>query len=143
MTRVRGSRTFEKRPGDVRDAIEDDIEAFVGAGGFDTAAMEGERIDLARRLGFATIELSVNLDREADALLAFEAVEGIFDHMRTEYAIDETDAGTRVTAWTEFTLGGIFGKALDETLVATQRRREFEDQFDYLESRLATETARP
>lgn len=143
MTRVRGSRTFAERPGDVRDAILHDLEAFVGAGGFDNVAMEGERIDLARRLGFATIELSVRLDSEADALLAFEAVEGIFDHMRTEYAVEETDSGTKVTARTDFTLGGIFGKALDETLVATQRRREFEDQFDYLESQLATETARP
>lgn len=140
MTRVRGSRTFEVRPAELEEAIECDVESFVAAGGFDSVSMAGDRIELANRLGLATIELTVRIDREASALLALEAVEGIFDRMRTEYTVEATDSGSRLEAWTDFTLGGIFGKALDETLVSMQRKREFEDQFEYLETRLDVET---
>ncbi|MGM0399507.1 MAG: hypothetical protein ACQEQY_11035 [Halobacteriota archaeon] len=63
--------------------------------------------------------------------------------MRTEYTVEATDSGSRLVAWTAFTLGGVIGTALDETLVSMQRNREFEEQFDYLETLLDAEAVGP
>lgn len=136
MARVTDSRTFSAPPAAIRSVIDRDLESFVGAGGFDSVAVSGETIEVGRDLGLATLELTVRVDREADEFLAYEAVDGIFDRMRTEYTVEHARDGTRVTAQTEFALGGIFGQALDSTLVSTQRKREFEDQFDYLDTQL-------
>ncbi|MFB6071056.1 MAG: SRPBCC family protein [Halanaeroarchaeum sp.] len=136
MERVSLEREYEADPAAVRRTIRRDPEAFVGAAGFDEVVFAGDRVTFARSLGLASIELTVELDHDADAVLAFDAVEGIFDEMRTEYVVEPTDAGSRVTAWTEFTLGGALASAFDGTLVATQRRREFADQLEYLESAL-------
>jgi hypothetical protein len=136
MARVTDARTFSAPPDAIRSVIDRDLESFVGAGGFDSVIVSGETIDVVRDLGLATLQLTVRIDRDTDVFLAYEAVDGIFDRMRTEYSIESAGDDTRVTAQTEFALGGIFGQALDATLVSTQRKREFEDQFDYLESQL-------
>ncbi|MFB6093958.1 MAG: SRPBCC family protein [Halanaeroarchaeum sp.] len=137
MTTVSATRTLSAPPTAVRSAIVERPREFVAAAGFDEVRADGDTFSVARELGLATIELTVRLDRDAAAALAFEAVEGIFDHMRTEYVVTATEGGSRVTAETTFSLGGIAGAALDATLVARQRRREFEDQFDYLAATLA------
>lgn len=139
MAQVTGTRTFSAPPAAIRSVIERDLDSFVGAGGFESVDVSGETIEVVRDLGLATLELTVRVDREADVFLAYEAVDGIFDRMRTEYSIEADRDGTRIIAQTEFALGGIFGRALDATLVSTQRKREFEDQFDYLESQLAAD----
>ena len=136
MAHVTTTRTFSAPPAAVRSVIDRDLESFVGAGGFDSVNVSGKTIDVVRDLGLATLELTVRVDRDADVFLAYEAVDGIFERMRTEYSIEPAGDGTRVAAQTEFALGGIFGQALDATLVSTQRKREFEDQFDYLDSQL-------
>ncbi|MFW5924421.1 MAG: SRPBCC family protein [archaeon] len=136
MTRVTGSRTVAASPAAVRSIIQRNLGAFVGAGGFDSVDVEGDTFAVTRDLGLATIELTARVDQDADGVLAYEAIDGIFEHMRTEYAVDPAESGAKITAVTEFSLGGIFGSALDATLVSTQRKREFEDQFDYLESQL-------
>ncbi|UWG48549.1 START/RHO_alpha_C/PITP/Bet_v1/CoxG/CalC (SRPBCC)ligand-binding domain superfamily protein [Halanaeroarchaeum sp. HSR-CO] len=143
MARVRESRTFAVPPAELSGLIERDLESFVGASGVDSVSMTGDRIALASRLGLASIELVVRIDREADAVLAFDAVDGMFERMRTEYTVEATDPGSRLVAWTEFTLGGVIGTALDETLVSMQRNREFEYQFDYLETLLDAEAVGP
>lgn len=138
MTSVTASRTYASPPNTVREEIRDNLASFVDAGGFDSVEVEDGRMRMKRSLGFATIELTVRLDAEADAVLAFEAVEGIFERMRTEYHVHADDGGSRVTASTDFTLGGVFGTVLDATLVSKQRKREFEEQFDYLEAELGS-----
>ena len=136
MAHVTATRTFSVPPAVVRSVIDRDLESFVGAGGFDSVAVSGELIEVVRDLGLATLELTVRVDRDTDVFLAYDAVEGIFERMRTEYSVGSASEGARLSAQTEFSLGGIFGRALDTTLVSTQRKREFEDQFDYLESQL-------
>lgn len=136
MTLVTADREFAAPPATVRRAIEDHPEAFLGAGGFDHVSVGTDRIEFARELGLATLELAVTVDHDADVLLAFDAVEGIFEAMRTEYDVRAEDGGSRVTARTEFTLGGALARAFDGTIVALQRRREFAAQFDYLEKEI-------
>ena len=138
MTRVTNSRQLDGSPSIVREVIVDDLAAFLAAGGYDSVEVDGDRIELANQIGFATLELTLQLDPDADAILAFEAVSGIFDRMRTEYTVTETDSGSEITAWTDFTLGGVIGSALDETLITRQRNREFDQQFDYLAAELET-----
>lgn len=136
MARVNASRVLDAPRSTVETMIRNDIVGFVEAGGFDEVRSEGDVLAMSRSLGLATLELEVRVDHEADAVLAFEAVDGLFEQMRTEYAVEEADGGSRITAWTDFTLGGFLGDALDETLVSTQRKREFEDQFEYVERRI-------
>lgn len=136
MAYVTAARTFSAPPGAIRSVINRDIESFVGAGGFDSVAVSGASIEVVRDLGLATLELTVRVDRDADVFLAYDAMDGIFERMRTEYSVEPASDGTRLTAETEFALGGIVGRALDTTLVSTQRKHEFEAQFDYLESQL-------
>lgn len=138
MARVTASRTFASPPNTVRDEIRHDPGSFVDAGGFDSVEVLDDRMRMQRSLGFATLELIVRIDEQADAVLAFDAVDGIFERMRTEYHVEVDDGGSRVTATTDFTLGGVFGTVLDATLVSKQRKREFEEQFDYLERELGS-----
>ncbi|MFB6132833.1 MAG: hypothetical protein ABEJ44_05445 [Halanaeroarchaeum sp.] len=136
MARVSASRRIEAPPPIVESVIRDDVAGFVAAGGFDEVRSEGDVLAMSRNLGLASLELEVRVDHDADVVLAFEAVDGLFEQMRTEYAVENADEGSRITAWTEFTLGGFLGEALDETLVSTQRKREFEDQFEYVQRRV-------
>ena len=136
MTRVTADRDLSASPETVRRLLERDHCELVRAAGFDTVESHGQTITFGRSLGFSTLELTVELDPDADAVVAFDAVDGIFESMRTEYHVAEATSGSRVTAWTTFTLGGALGAVLDGSLVAAQRRREFEAQFDYLESNL-------
>lgn len=136
MTLVTADREFAAPPATVRRAIEERPEAFLAAGGFDHVSMGADRIEFARELGLATLELVVDIDHDADAVLAFDAVEGIFSEMRTEYDVHAEDGGSRITARTEFTLGGALARAFDGTIVSLQRRREFASQFDYLEKEI-------
>lgn len=129
-------RDLSAPPDAVRRLLERDHCELVRAAGFDTVESHGETITFGRSLGFATFELTVRMDPDADAVVAFDAVEGIFESMRTEYRVAATETGSRVIAATEFTLGGALGAVLDGSVVAAQRRREFDAQFDYLESEL-------
>ncbi|MFB6354693.1 MAG: SRPBCC family protein, partial [Halobacteriales archaeon] len=72
-----------------------------------------------------------------DAVLAYEQRDGIFESMRTRYTLEPVEEGARVTATTEFTLGGVVGTVLDSTLVMRKRRQELNAQFDYLEEQAA------
>lgn len=136
MALVSSSRVLDAPQSTVETVIRNDVVGFVEAGGFDEVHGEGDEIAMSRSLGLATLELTVRLDHDADAVLAFEAVDGLFERMRTEYAVEAADDGSRLTARTDFSLGGFLGDALDETLVSTQRKREFEDQFEYVERRI-------
>ncbi|MGM0399508.1 MAG: hypothetical protein ACQEQY_11040 [Halobacteriota archaeon] len=78
MARVRGSRTFPVPPAELSGLIERDVESFVAASGVDSVSRTGDRIALANRLGLASIELVVRIDTAADAVLAFDAVDGLF-----------------------------------------------------------------
>lgn len=134
MTLVTADRDLDADPATVRRAILTDLQGFFDAAGFDEVTVGDDRIGFARSLGLATISLTVAMDHDADTLVAFDAVEGLFEEMRTEYDVEARAGGSRVVARTEFTLGGALGTAFDGTLVALQRKREFADQFDYLEA---------
>lgn len=138
METVLVKRAFEAPETAVRDVVLEDVPAFIRASGFDRVTVEGTSYTVSRDIGIATFELT--LDRvESDCLLEFEQVEGIFDRMWTEYRLEATPEGCELIATTEFTLGGVLAPVLDGTMIKTQRKREFELQFNYVASEV-TET---
>lgn len=132
METVTAERVVNAAPERVRRAIQN-IKAFLLAAGYDEVSVDDGEIYIKNSLGLATIELYLEVDTDATEALRFEQVEGIFESMETTYSIDAEDNGTRVIARTDYALGGIPGTVLDSTLVARQRKREFEKQFAYLE----------
>ena len=140
METVTVKRSLPASKSAVRELVRSDIPAFVRASGFDRVHVDGESYTVSRGIGFATFELT--LERVAsESLLEFEQVEGIFDRMWTEYRLEETEQGCAFIATTEFTLGGVLAPVLDGTMIKTQRTREFELQFDYVESALRAKKA--
>ena len=136
MQRVSRSRTIAADPDAVEAAIRD-VEPFMQAGGFSEARAADGEIHLAQNLGLGRVELHLEEVDDPDAALAYEQREGIFEYMRTWYELEPAEGGTRVTATTEFELGGIVGSVLDATVVKRKRRSELDAQFDYLEAELA------
>lgn len=129
------TRTVGAPPEAVRAAIRD-VGPFVRAAGFDEVAVEGDEIRVANRVGPAEIALTLGVVDDPDAALAYEQREGIFESMRTTYAVEPVASGTEseVTAATTFALDVAFvGDVLDATVIRRQRRRELRAQLDYLE----------
>jgi hypothetical protein len=125
MESISLSRTIDAPPDEVRPLIED-AEPFMRAAKFATWSKNGFAI--------ARIELDLRIVDEPDTVLAYEQVDGIFEEMWTGYEIEATEAGTTVTARTDFELDvGLVGGVLDATVIKRQRTRELEAQFDYLE----------
>lgn len=138
METVTHSLELPVPPAAVRECIQADIPGFIEASGFDSIEVDGDHITVSRSIGLATLELTLAVV-ESDAVLALEQREGIFDHMWTEYRVEEREGGSRITATTDFTLGNVLGPVLDSSVIATQRRSEFEDQFEYLAAALPAE----
>jgi len=121
----------------IRAAI-DDHEAFMRAAKFDEVRATDGTIEIANAVGLFRIELTLEVIDRPGAALAYVQREGIFETMDTEYRLAETDGGTTVTATTEFAVGASFvGPLFDATVVKRQRRRELDNQFDYLEEACA------
>jgi hypothetical protein len=135
METVTVKRSFNASERAVRDCIFEDVPAFIRASGFDRVTVEDESYTVARDIGIATFELTLDRVR-SDELLEFEQVEGIFDRMWTEYRLEPTPDGCALIATTDFTLGGVLAPVLDGTMIKTQRKREFELQFDYVASQI-------
>jgi len=134
MNSVTVSRRIGAAPGAVRAAM-NDVRAFMRAGGFDEVAVDGDRIELTNGVGIATIELTLAVVDAPDAGFAYEQREGIFESMRTTYAVEPRDGGAEVTATTEFAVDvALVADLMDATVIERQRRRELEAQFDWLES---------
>ncbi len=133
MASVTRSRFIDAPPDIVERVITADIAALMQAANYDSVRFEGDRLELEQTLGLASLSLTLRQIDDADATLAFEQVDGHFERMVTEYDVEPSDGGTTVSARTEFTLGGIPGSVLDETLVRRQRGRELEAQLEYVE----------
>lgn len=134
MQSVTVTRTIPASMDAVRDAMMD-LEPFTRAAGFDDVAVDGESIRVANQVGVAEIELELAVVDDPDAALAIEQREGIFEDMRTAYALTETENGVDVTATTDFALDvPVVGGLLDATIIKRQRRRELRGQLDYLET---------
>lgn len=116
----------------VRSLIED-VQPFMEAGRFDEVRLDGDTLHLTNIIGFARIELTLELIDDPGAALAYRQQDGIFEEMETRYSVEAADDGTLVRAVTEFTLGGVTGSVLDNTIIRRQRRKEISNQFDYLE----------
>ncbi|MFB6201925.1 MAG: SRPBCC family protein, partial [Halorhabdus sp.] len=127
MQEVTVSREIGASPEAIVDVLSD-VGAFMRAAGFDDVTVEGDRVIVERAIGLAKLELTLEL-RDGDTPLAYDQVEGMFDEMTTAYRVEEHDDGARVTAQTEFELGGVIGSALDATLIKRQRTNELEDQL--------------
>jgi hypothetical protein len=136
MERVSVSRTFDAGPEAVRDAM-GDLEAFMLGAGFDDVTVEGDTITIENRVGLFDIELVLDVVDDGTAL-AYEQRDGVFESMRTEYHVEETNGGTTVTATTEYAALdlAVVGQLLDSTVVDRQRRKELNAQFDWLADRL-------
>ena len=136
MESVSVTRTFDADPETVRDAMAD-VQPFMAAAGFDETRVDGDDMTIVNGFGLAAIELDLTIVDRDDVELAYEQDEGIFDEMWTTYEVEAEDAGTRVTATTEFALDvAVVGAVLDATVIKRQRRRELTKQFDWLESNL-------
>lgn len=133
METVSLSRSF---PGDV-DAVRaamTDVGPFMEAAGFDGVEVDGELVHITNHVGLLTIELSLRLV-DTDDVLAYEQADGIFETMMTRYTLSEGTGTVTVTATTDFALDvAMVGSILDGTIIARQRRKELNAQFDYLES---------
>ncbi len=136
MAVVSMDRWFDAPVEAVRPLVED-VERFMAAGQFDEVRLDDGTLHLVNVLGFARIELSLEVMDEPDAALAYRQREGIFEEMETRFTVEAADGGTRVTAVTEFSLGGVTGTVLDNTIIKRQRKREIANQFDYLERAVA------
>lgn len=140
MESVTVSRRLDAPPAAVREVVED-VEPFMAAGGFTDVTVEGARVDIENRLGLATLRLELEIVRNEDGVLLLEQRAGLFDHMMTRYSVSEDGEGSRLSATTEFELGGsLIGKAMDSWVVRRQRVSELESQFDYVEEQVAGTT---
>ncbi|QKY20075.1 SRPBCC family protein [Halolamina sp. CBA1230] len=137
MNSVSVSREIAAPPDAIRERMQD-VGAFMRAAGFDEVVVEGDRMELENGVGIATIELTLELVDEPGTALAYRQRDGIFEEMVTRYTLAETESGTEVTAETEYAIDvALVGKLLDSTVIERQRRRELEQQFDWLERELA------
>ncbi len=132
------TRTLDADPDAVRELIAD-VEPFMRAGGFDAVRVDGDRLELENTVGLFEVELVLDVVDDADAVLAYEQRDGIFESMRTAYRVEDGPDGATVTATTTFEAVDlpVVGKVLDATVVKRQRRKELEEQFDYLERQLS------
>lgn len=132
METVSLSRSFQGSVEPVREAMLD-LQPFMEAAGFDGADIDGDRMTITNNVGLLTIELDLQCV-DTDRALAYEQVDGIFESMSTRYTLEEGDGTVTVTATTDFALDiDIVGSILDSTVIARQRRKELNGQFDYLE----------
>lgn len=114
------------------------LEAFNRAASFDEVEVDGRTIRVENRVGVAEIELELAVVDDPDAGLAYEQRAGVFEEMRTRYALSSTDRGVEVTGTTELALNvALVGDVLDATVIRRQRTRELEAQLDYLEAAVA------
>lgn len=135
MQTITLSRRIDASPEAVREAISD-LKPFMEASGFDDVVVETRTIDVANRVGIASIELTLELVDEPNVDLAYEQRDGIFDEMRTTYTVKPISTGSEVSATTDFSLNiAVIGNFLDSTLIKRQRRKELTAQFDWLEAR--------
>lgn len=134
MNSVTLSRTTDAPPAAVRESM-NRIGPFMRASGFDDVTVDGETVRVANEVGIATIELALELVDRPGADLAYEQREGIFEEMRTTYAVSPAPDGSEVEATTAFALDvAIVGDVLDSTVIERQRRKELTAQFDWLEA---------
>lgn len=134
MNSVTLSRTIDAPPTVVRESMHR-LDRFMRASGFDEVLVDGETVRVANEVGIATIELTLELVDRPDADLAYEQRDGVFEEMRTAYAITPTPDGSEVVATTEFALDvALVGDVLDSTVIQRQRRKELTAQFDWLEA---------
>lgn len=137
MNSVTLTRAFETTPDEVREAM-NDIGPFTEAAGFDEVTVNGQRLEVANKVGPTTIELTLRLLEDSESDLAYEQEDGIFEEMTTVYKVSETETGSEVTATTEFALDvALIGDVLDSTVIKRQRRKELSAQFDWLEGQVA------
>jgi hypothetical protein len=136
MASVTRSRFLQADPETVEDVITDDVLGFIRAAGYDSVSVDGDRIGIERRLGLATLSLTLRPIDADESTLAFEQESGLFEEMTMHYVVESTDGGSELTAITEFTLGGVTGSVLDDTVVRRQRKSEIEDQFAYVERKI-------
>ncbi|MFQ3295788.1 MAG: hypothetical protein ACI9PP_001473 [Halobacteriales archaeon] len=133
MANISRSRVLSADPGAVERAITDDVAAFMRTAGYDSVQLEDGRLELEQTLGLANFSLTLRIVDDSDSVLALEQEAGHFEAMTTNYKVESVNGGTELSARTEFTLGGVVGSVLDETLVRRQRGKELEAQFDFVE----------
>ncbi|SDW13387.1 Polyketide cyclase / dehydrase and lipid transport [Haloarcula vallismortis] len=132
MERVSLTRTVPADPETVIDLITD-VVPFMRAAGFDEVTLDGDDLTIKNRVGLFEIQLDLEVV-ETDAVLRYEQREGIFESMMTEYTIEAVDDGADVTATTEYSALDlpVLGEMLDTTVIARQRTKELNKQFDWL-----------
>lgn len=134
METVTVGRTIGGDADRIRAAMTD-VGPFMRAANFSDVTVDGDVVRIANRVGLATIELTLEVVEDEDAVLAYEQRDGIFDEMTTRYTVTEAPDAVEVEATTEFAVQArLVGPLLDATVVSRQRRKELNAQFDHLET---------
>jgi len=134
METVTVGRTIGGDADRIRAAMTD-VGPFMRAANFSDVTVDGDVVRIANRVGLATIELTLEVVEDKDAVLAYEQRDGIFDEMTTRYTVTEAPDAVEVEATTEFAVQArLVGPLLDATVVSRQRRKELNAQFDHLEA---------
>lgn len=94
MESVTRTRRIEADPETVA-ALVADVEPFMVAGGFTSVEVDGDTVEIANRIGLATLRLTLRLLDDEAAVLSFEQVEGPFDEMRTRYVVEPAGGDDR------------------------------------------------
>ncbi len=141
METITRSRRLSAPAERVEALILDDLPAFLRVAGYDDVTLTDEGVVVERRLGMATLEMTLRVEDDAPETLAVTMVDGHFEEMTTTYDVAADGDGAVVTATTEFTLDDVVGAVLEPGLVKRRRGEEFETQFDYLEESLENESA--
>lgn len=136
MANVSRSRVMAADPGAVEAVITDDLVGLMQAAGYDSVEFAEGDLELEQTLGLAQFSMTLRIVDDPNVVLALEQADGHFDAMTTNYEVEAVNGRTELLARTEFTLGGVVGSVLDETLIRRQRGRELEAQFDYVEDAL-------
>ncbi|MUV89509.1 SRPBCC family protein [Halapricum sp. CBA1109] len=136
METIELTHTVDASRESVASAV-DDLEPFMRAAGFDEVTLDGDELTIAKAVGLLRISLDLELFDEADTVLAYRQVDGIFEDMETRYWLENGDDGTTVRVETIFGLDAPGGSLLDATVIKRQRTKEIAGQFDYLDERVA------
>lgn len=133
METIAVDREYDAPEHSVRSVL-GDVTEFFEAAGFGVARTD-DRLKLSKRVAVTQFELHVRLQEAESTTLAYEQVSGPFEAMTTDYQVDASSNGSRLTIETSFEppATGV-GSFLNRAAVKRQRRAELDAVASLLET---------
>lgn len=133
METVSVGREFDASENRVRSVL-GDVTALFETAGFDVER-DDDHLQLSKRVAVTQFELTVKLDEEEPAALAYDQVSGPFEEMATRYRVDSNATASHLAIETSFEPPAVgFGSFLNGAAVKRQRRAELDAVASLLES---------